>query len=162
MFDSKLGLGNLNPTQFVSIASSDPTRGISKRIFGSPDPTRGISKRIFGSPDATFQSRLCVAEPDVKFSNLREFSPVNTAEFVALLWEFSLILLVCSLCVPRCDGVWSLASGGPPHTPGTPDDRACVVRASSSSRRSPAGAAAPLLGRHNSVLTAHSLGEAGT
>ena len=44
MFDSKLGLGNLNPTQFVSIASSDPTRGISKRIFGSPDATRNQSR----------------------------------------------------------------------------------------------------------------------
>ena len=64
MYDSKLGMGNLNPTQFVSIASSDTTRGISKQIFGSPDPTRGISKRIFRSPDATFQSRCVVVVVD--------------------------------------------------------------------------------------------------
>jgi len=44
MFDNKLGLGNLNPTRFVSIASSDPTRGISKRLFGSPDATRNQSR----------------------------------------------------------------------------------------------------------------------
>ena len=64
MCNSKHGLGNLKPIQFVWIASSDPTRGISKRIFRSPDPTRGISKRNFGSPDATFESRCVVVVVD--------------------------------------------------------------------------------------------------
>ena len=59
-------------------------------------------------------ARLCVDEPDVKFSMLRKFSLVNTMELMADSMEMLSVFSETDSCVPLLDGVRTLAGGEPP------------------------------------------------